>query len=239
MQWSAEELNAMTLQVGLIGIDGIVIASDMLLKQKEDGGTSRGKVSKFLKDIPGLVCCHSGDTVAETAANNIRRHWRDKPPTKQVIKDALEGAGDQAWKEHYKLAKQRGQPLDLGVTRKVIAACHDELWELEVGLPRSLAHRRPDRVIAGDAGNTARHFNNKYAEGCEALPVARLITLAAYTVLIGGQENPEGIAWLEVVVVPKGGAPISLTPENEEELKRRSDRLSATIKEQLLQPFDY
>jgi hypothetical protein len=120
----------------------------------------------------------------------------------------------------------------------VIIACHDELWLLEVGLPRSLAHPRV-RVVAGDIENTARHFINKYGQDCESQPLDRLVTLAAYTVLVAGEENPHGVRGLEIAVIPKGGAPIFLTSEEEQELKRLSDGLDAAIRERLLQPFKY
>jgi len=234
---SARDLNAMTMQVGLIGIDGIVIASDTLLQQMEQGGRSVGNVSKVLWDIPGLVCCHSGDSVAESAANIIREFWRDKSPSEQAIKDALQVAGNRAWKEHAKLATQRRQPLP-DITRKVIVACHDQLWLLEVR-QRSLATRRKDRVLAGDAENTARHFINKYATGSYLLPLRQLITLAAYSVIVAGQENPYGIDGLEVIVIPKNSKPIPLTLEQEMALKRLSETIHDVIREQVLQPFHY
>lgn len=185
---SAEELNKMTLQVGLVGENGLVITSDRLLQQFENGGKNIDwRFSKFFT-APGLTCCWSGDTISEHAAHDIRRTWMEHPFEKSSIQDQLERIGDAAWAEQEALAQRRGQPLNLGVTRKIIVACHDELWLLEVCLPRSLAHSR-SRVVAGDAENTARHFINKYGTD-PTLPISRLITLAAYVVIVAGDENP-------------------------------------------------
>ena len=236
MQWpSAEEVNAMTLQVGLVGVDGLVVASDTLLQQVERS-RSTGSISKFFKDIPGLICCYSGDTVAEGAASRIRRLWRDNPPAPETVQDELERIGEEAWVEHNEHAARRGQPLNLGVARKVMVACYDELWLLEIG-PHSLAHRRPDRVVAGDAENTAKHFINKFGTGCEHLPVNHLIMLAAYAVIVAGEENPYGVGGLEVIVIPKGGQPVILTSDQNDELRKLSRNLDALIKENLTSRF--
>lgn len=67
-----EDSNAMTLQVGLVGSDGLVLASDRLLQQTDGaGGRSVSYTSKFLQG-DGVLCCWSGDSVSEWAANSIR-----------------------------------------------------------------------------------------------------------------------------------------------------------------------
>lgn len=233
---STEELNRMTLQVGLDGENGLVITSDRLLQQFEGGGKSIDRrFSKFFS-APGLTCCWSGDTIAEHTANSIRRVWMEHPFAKSAVQNELQHAGDISWAEHEALAERRGHPLNLGVTRKVIVACHDELWLLEVCRPRSLAHSR-SRVVAGDAENTACHFINKYGTDPN-LPVSRLITLAAYAVIVAGDENPTGISGLEIAVIPKGAEVFFLTAEQEKALEGRCRAIAENIGEQLLRPFE-
>src|SRR5690348_15667236 len=66
----------MTLQVGLVGLDGTVLASDRLLQQWESGvnagesGYSLTMTSKFVAGN-GLLCCYSGDSIAQLTAQNI------------------------------------------------------------------------------------------------------------------------------------------------------------------------
>ena len=91
---SAEELNRMTFQVGLLGNAGSVITSDRLLQQFEIGARSvDDQFSKFFK-TPGLVCCWSGDRIAEHAAHGVWRSWRDAPFEKNAVGNQLEGIGD-------------------------------------------------------------------------------------------------------------------------------------------------
>jgi len=110
---------------------------------------------------------------------------------------------------------------------------------LEVGLPSSVATQRRDRVVAGDAENTARHFINKYADRCQKLPVKQLIQLAAYAVFVAGEENPHGVRGVEVVVIHNGAPLVFLSKEQEQELELVSESLSTKIRNELLRVFDY
>lgn len=240
-----EALNSMTLQVGLAGIDGVVLVSDRLSTDWE-GEVDRNKslTSKFLQGN-GFTCCWSGDKVAQFAAANIckikfKDRFKGTPEQRrEIIRKELEKAGTRAWKQVF--GRQITQATN-GTIRKVIAACPDgNIWLLEFTRRFPMANPKYDRIVAGDIRNSAAWFINNYIPFGEApipLPMSDLIFAAAHAVLVGAIENPSGIRGIEVVVIPKGGAPIFLTPEQEGELKRRSDRLTAAIREQLLQPFD-
>src|ERR1700704_2778983 len=124
---STEELNEMTFQIGLVGSDGIVMASDTLVQTFEGPGRSVSHRSKFLHG-DGVVCCWSGDSVAEAAANIVRgMAWHDISPDRESIREELKIAGSEAWVEMKDLAE--AYP---GVIRKVIVACHGMLWVLEL-----------------------------------------------------------------------------------------------------------
>jgi len=96
-----------------------------------------------------------------------------------------------------------------------------------------------DREVTGDIENTCRYFMNKFANWCNLRPIAELIPLAAYTILAAGEENPHGIGGLEVYIVPTRRAAVRLNPTQEEELKVRFKKTAESIRDQLLQPFDY
>jgi len=227
----------MTLQVGLVGADGLVFASDRLLQQTDgQGGRSVSYTSKFLEG-DAVLCCWSGDSVSEHAANIIRDvRWSEISPEKEAIRAELKRLGDHALAEKEQTWKESGQPPPLFI-RKVIVGCHDRLWLLEIQHPGSTANPIQDRIVAGDPQNTARYFMNKYANGSYRLSMDRLIVLAAYVVLQGADENPKGVGGLEVVVIPKGGAPIFLKNEREEELKQRCENISLAIEQHLREPF--
>jgi hypothetical protein len=129
--------------------------------------------------------------------------------------------------------------IDYGVNRQVIIAYRDTLWMPEIQRPSSIANVHMDRVIAGDIYTSARMFSNLYAVGCESVPISRLTFLAANLVLLGGMENPSGVAGLEVAVIPAGGAPIFLSKEKEEELTSMAERFSGQLRTLLLQEVDY
>jgi hypothetical protein len=238
VKFTAEEQNAMTLQVGLVGIDGIVIASDRLLQQTDGlGGRSVSYISKFLQG-EAVLCCWSGDSVSEHAANIIRDvKWSDVPREKEAVRAELKRLGNQALAEKEEAWKDAGQQPPQFV-RKVIVGCHDTLWLLEIQHPSSTANPFQDRVVAGDPANTSRHFMNKYADGSYQLPVTQLVTLAAYVVLQAAEEHPKGIGGLELVVLPKGGVPLFLNSEQENQLTQRCKRISLSIEGHLREPFE-
>src|SRR2546430_3554412 len=195
--------------------------------------------SKFRHDN-GFVCCWSGDNVAQFAAANIcKLKLQDKlkgtpEQRREMIRKQLQEAGTNAWKQVF------GRQITVGTNgtiRKVIAACPDgSLWLLEFRSRFPMANPKYDRGVAGDIGNSAALFINNYLPLGEAplpLPLRRLIFAAAHAVLVGAIENPSGIRGIEVAVIPKDGPPIFLTPKQEEKLKRRSDRLSQSIRGQL------
>jgi hypothetical protein len=236
---SIQELKFVTLQIGLVGIDGLVIASDRLVGQLEIdketlvAGYSTFTTTKF-EIGPDFLCCLSGDKIAELAAIKVRELRSDGG--NRAVKEMLQSAGNEAWK-HYE-----NTPFD-PVTRKLIVACPRpdwSLWQLEID-ELSLARPVYDKVIAGDPINSARHFVTNYVPkgGPIPLPVNQLVFLAAHGIVRGGKENPRGVGGLQVVVIPKGGSPKFLTSREERELEKRSKDLDDAISGQLLQAFDY
>jgi hypothetical protein len=129
----------------------------------------------------------------------------------------------------------------------VIAACPDwspdhPLWLLEYVNQTPIANPKYDRVVAGDLRNSASLFITNYVPNGHApipFPVNRLIFAAAHAIFAGARDNPSGIGGLEVFVIRNGHSPIHLKPQQESELENLSATLDGTIREQLLQPFDY
>jgi len=228
-----EDLNSVTLQVGLVGQDGIIMASDRLMSQHEGSGFSRLRTSKFIQGR-NSICCYSGDIIAEHAANNVRD--LELTGDKEEIRQELRESGDKAWRDF-------GEPCGLsefGFPRKVIVAiptANSPLWLIEI-YAQSTANPVYDRVVAGDDKNTARHFVNNYLP-YPPPPISKLIRLAAHVVLMGAKENASGVGGLEVVAIPNGGSAIFLSSDKEQELAQGFDSVYHSINEMLLQPFDY
>jgi hypothetical protein len=234
---SIQKLEFVTLQIGFVGIDGLVIASDRLVGQMEIDrdslvlGYSSFTTTKFEIGAE-FLCCFSGDKIAELAAIKVRDLRRESGTP---LKEMLESAGNEAWK-HYE-----NVPFDR-VTRKLIVAAPMpvwSLWQLEID-EVSIARPVLDKVIAGDPINSARHFVTNYLPKGDPipLPVNQLVFLAAHGIVRGGKENPRGVGGLQVVVIPKDGLPRFLTTEQEQELKKRSESLDASIEDhRFLSPF--
>ena len=231
-----EDLNRMTLQVGLVGNDGVVMVSDRLKQSFEHGARSLSLTSKFFSN-PHLTCCWSGDIVAEYAANAVAaiNNWPAIDSGKESIRAALIAAGERGWQQSESTGAQR-----VNVNRKVMVAFPKtaSLWLLEVG-QATIANPCLDRQVAGDIENTARYFINKYAEGCQKRSIETLITLAAHVVLAAGEENPHGVDGLEVIVIPRGGPAVTLSQSQEHDLKEWFKKTRETVSRQLLRPFDY
>lgn len=233
---SESELNSMTLQVGLIGSDGAVLASDTKVLVREGTFPSPSTISKiFSSEV--LTCCWAGDEVSQYAAQAVVRHdWSTLLTSGNRVSMISElcKLGRESWQEYL---DERGEPPYQNRTVMIVFHADTSLWVLDVGR-RSNAERYLDCRIAGDPENTARHFA-KYASNCREIPVANLITLAAYTIIVAGEENPKGVGGLEVAVIPRNGPARILTASQEQELHQRASAISRRVREGILEPFKY
>lgn len=232
-----EELNRMTLQVGLVGIDGIVIASDRLLQQWETDGSNSGYslslTSKF-EQGNGFISCASGDKLSELVSSNICKVTWDV--IKHDVRAELKAVANATWENF--VDAQYLSPA----TRKIIVVCPDRsAWVIDASSSNAaFANRIYNKVVAGDVKNTARHIINNYLPNDQSplqLPVSKLIVPAAHAILMGGRENPSGVGGLEVAIVPNDGQPMILSLEREREITAISERIYRQTKKLLLQPF--
>ncbi len=218
----------MTLQVGLVGSDGVVLASDRLVNTSDQGGAIFKKTNKFIvsKDV---VCCWSEDEVGRAAASRIRDlEWS------QAATDAgLRSCANEAWASKFPnpIPDSRAWP------RKVLVAflSNCSLWEVEVR-PDAFVKQILDRTIVGSMRSTAQHLTNNYFPDSPQ-PVERLIFLAAYTILMGAREDGASIAGLQIAILLKGEQPRFLSNAEELELTQRSDQMYKSLKQELLRKF--
>lgn len=235
---SVEELNAMTLQIGMVGSDGIVLASDTMVQQYENDSRSVSHCSKFFLGAE-VLCCYAGDTIAERCAYGIRSHdWSPiaSSSEKEDTRLALIQIGNL---ECRKTEDQYGTLPN--VIRKVLAVIHsNQLWLLEInGKDGSTANLIRDRAVSGDVANTCRYFMNKYANDCLVRPISELICLAAYTILAAGEENPHGVGGLEIYVIQTRKPPVLLNATQEQALKDWFKQTTKVIKNRLSRQFDF
>ena len=236
---SAEDMNRMTLQVGLVGSDGTVLASDRLINNAEGDDFALSIGSKVFSGND-VVCCWSGSDAGLKAASLIRDNAGEWGTLTDLERDQkLKNCGNDAWKSTY-----GGVDVPLNqicVRSKVLVVFPSDcsLWQLEV-LPYSIAARKDDKTVAGGSRTTVRHLINDYVPAPpDRLPVCRLVTIASHAIVIGHREDPASIDGLEVAVVVKGESPIFLSEEQEGTLMLRSKVIDTSLRGQLLQEFDY
>lgn len=225
----------MTLQIGIVGSDGIILASDRLVNSPFDNwGVARTPTSKFHRS-DRVACCWSGDRCAEYAAKFISESKWDEPVQ---MRDIFEDCGNRAWAVACGDSKV---PRDqVSTPKKVLIAASEDctLWELDV-YKVSIASPMPVKAMAGDQWTTITHLLNNYIPASPRSPIGNLIGMAAYMIYMGHKENSAGIDGLELAIIRKGESPVFLSGEQERELERLSQSAYESISEILLQRFEF
>ena len=230
----------MTLQLGLIGTDGIVIASDRQLQQQQiDGieiGVSRSLTSKFRLGQNGVLGCWSGDKVAQLALDHFSHLGSTE--IKESWEDSLVSLANDAWRALCANDASLGNQI-----RKVLVARPGaawQLWVVDVGA-KSFANPVLNKVVAGDIRNSARHVINSYfSEPYAPLPfkVRELIFAAAHTIVQAERENSTSVLGLEIVIVRNNHPPLFLAAEAIDALRARSEAMFRDVKASLVKPID-
>lgn len=223
----------MTLQVGIVGTDGIVLASDRLVNTDTGNGYTRTESTKCFSGVK-TICCWSGGELAKRTALNVQATSWSAEVNKQ---SQLIESGNSAWKTVYG-ANSPVIPALQRPSNKVLVAYSEtaELWELDV-FEQCVPTRVFDVICAGDVTTTINHLLNHYSPKTKQ-PTERLIILAAHAICMGHRENSGSIAGLEVAIIPKGGQAYFLSSEQEQELQSISDSICESIGNLLIQPFD-
>jgi 20S proteasome alpha/beta subunit len=219
-------LRIMTIHVGLLGSDGIVIAGDRQIVENGPGNArSFTQSSKFSKN-QHMVCCWAGGKPATEAAREIADvDWTSVTNREEGLRECGR-----------KIYKAFEQGSYWGTMHKVIVGFSDgELFELSV---EKLSGVMPpsDRIVIGDKYNSARLFTNLYYK--KGRPVSELVFLAAHTALMASRENPAFVNGLQVAILPRNGAPYYLPQNRTEALEDLSRSLHADIASSLKQHFE-
>jgi hypothetical protein len=218
----------MTFQVGIVGSDGVLLASDQ--KQiAEHVGIASGQYIHKIMVKETIACCASGGDVAQYAAelclntklgcNSIEVHMLF------CAKKAI-----RAYRERFRSNPERNGGVILLATdgdRGVM------LYKLEM---RQREARLPCRipsgcVISGDELNAAIWFTDRYGPGSRCYPIADYCFLAAHTVLSAGRLNPRGVEGLEIVLC-RHGAFERIDDEEIQRLAQRSELLDNGVSQQ-------
>ena len=233
----------MTLQIGLVGIDGIVMASDCLMTDTDDlwaNGVSQSMGSKFR--CRDHVCCASGDNFSLIVADDISAYKRQDNDYDAGL--MLRQIALRAW-ERVSMGEWDGEKKWDGMSRTVLVGCtssqKSSLWQVHL-LPSPIVSECHDRVVSGAVKNNARHFINTFAPVGPApinLRINRLLLPAAYTIFTAGLEQPSEIAGLEIIVIPHGRPYYRLPNGKNKELQSLAERVHRSFSKRLTSTFDY
>jgi hypothetical protein len=220
VRWGDEEL-PMTMQVGMVGSDGIVIASD--LKWGGDSGGSREThLAPKIKvnDALGIgVACSEAEVslnIATDILNQFKESDHEYPclALERIARGGMDGF-DRARAtrpQSHCLIALRGKPF--------------RLYSLRVGPEGQNCTEVFDRRRAGDPGNPAMFFAQAYYS---PRPISELTFLAAHVVLTAPRFNSDGIGGLEILSAHEETGFRMLSSDEIEELKERSSALHETI----------
>jgi hypothetical protein len=193
----------MTFQIGMVGSDGILIASDQKAGRWERYKTTSHVTKVFCDAELGAIYCGSGSDVAVRAGKRTIEIALSEPNL--PMSKCAEKAATEVWIQRYENPEFTGQPQEESVVIARVTDSNSDLWYVKVGNP-SLCKPILDRVNIGDVSNASIFFSERYFPGMSEKrpPIARLLPLAAHIVLMAGKLNPTGVDGLEIAICRVG-----------------------------------
>jgi hypothetical protein len=215
-----------TFQIGMVGSDGVLLASDRLVTRFIPHRATSEIVKIVVREDLGLAYCCSGD---DSFANRVRiildAHLGKKAiPIESHLSEGIEVA-------------RRGGNLGQGsVLIAYLTPRKVYLYQLEMTQkPPDFACAVLDRWSIGDQTNAAVFFSEQYLPKSPPPPVASLVSLAAHTVLMAHARNPTGVGGLDITVCTMDGF-YSLPEKELSALRQKSSALDSDIRSRLLTP---
>jgi hypothetical protein len=217
----------MTLQVGMVGTDGIVLASDTrwVATQEMWQTTNSTKITISHERGMAIACARNMEvsvTIARAIIADLKNEECDDPciPIEKIATRFLSQSSE-----------DRRDPECL----IVLAKAEPRLFTLRVGTIcgrlAPLCVREDKKAVAGDHGNAAVFFVQRYYS---RKPMCDLLPLAAQLVIGGGKLNPYGIDGLEILLCEASGFH-PVPEESIRQLQARATALDETINSSLSQ----
>lgn len=225
----------MTLQIGLVALDGFVIASDRKAVRNPRELPPMGRrlsvrsSSRILKILSaangGLVCAFSGDDLSMVVAQGL-------------IVTSPKRFDNDAHVEEYLTATSR-EIISRGKNpegQQIIAALPNSqgcgrLWHLRF-VPHPVAQVEHERIYGGDEGNPAAYLIERYYRPSYSVDCLKL--LAAHFVIEGARFS-SFVADLDVLISKSGELPYLLPEIELDALKLKSAQFGAAM-DNFLQP---
>jgi 20S proteasome alpha/beta subunit len=227
----------MTLQVGFVGTDGIVLASDTKYGETRDGaGIRRTKNrTKILMDTDRRIVVSSArnmnvsEKVARTLIDEINAEEWSSPEWR--IKTIAEKA-------------MQSMPIYARDVNCLVVSPSRRVFELftrrqDNGADEAECEAAMDKAVAGDTFHPALFWMERYYQPRQRLRV--LVPLAAHVINVANKISPDKIEGLEIVVCDDSGIR-RLSPDYIRGLQSMSDGLDEHCRSTLADcpaPFTY
>lgn len=225
----------MTIQVGMVGKDGIVLASDTCMVELDSIYNTINGRKLFPLDSQKVIWGFAGDESAYRCGQQLEADFHNNNFYLGDIQKSLEKSGDAAFRKESE--RPRFKP---DINRRLLVVFYGnqvegiELWELKLQEKGSVANRITGKAVTGDKSNTARFFCHYYSE---FLTIGSLLQLAAHIVLMAHERNTLLIEGLDILTVTKDGYRW-IGAEEKEAIQRRSLLLHESIRKQLTEAPD-
>jgi hypothetical protein len=243
------KLNRMTIIVGMVGSDGIVLAADQRMVRNASRVDELDDISSVRKIV--LLADHqiayaaAGDEVSWEVGSSLSKALDAGRFKIARIRESLESIGDEVFNElraricsiYTDQDEQRRRLFHLNepVLRSIVVVFYGdtfsepELWALSIDPVRCFAHRLSGIAIRGAIGNTARFFGRYFLGGKS---VSSLKFMAAHIVLSAGEIDRLMIDGLQVVAF-KSGLAVPVESDELRALQERSRKLDRLIQSEL------
>jgi len=211
----------MTMQIAMVGTDGIVLAGDTKWSWSNDPihwthGSSKIKIDP--KNRTAVSCARSMEVA-------------------QPIADAIIGLPEDAWKQPRAFIGLAAQPIVNKASYRKDAQCLilragtlHRFYRLQVATINGVSdqvvcHEIDDKAVAGNNNNAAIYWTERYYE---KRPVGQLISLPAHLVVSSAKLNSAMIGGLEIVVSLDSGIH-RISDESINELEAEAKRFDESI----------
>ena len=232
------KLRRMTILVGMVGSDGIVLAADRRMTQNSqtekelDDHESIRKIINLAKHR--IAYARVGDYVTKEVASKFSEeldlenfdfaHWQ--PALKRIAATTVKEAA----------AKAPPYEFDFQMERSLLIVFYGnqlgespQLWRFRISPPDPEAEPIHGIAIKGAIGNSARFFEYYFQYG---MPIRRLLPLASHVVLMAGRLDWTMIEGLDIALFDSAGFHL-LNESQIAPLREGSNKLDALIRERL------
>jgi hypothetical protein len=223
----------MTLQVGFVGIDGVVLASDTKWSERQ----------REIRHTFGRrkITINEEQRVAVSAARNMDSSMK----AAREIADGIKGndwMSPELRIQDIALKAIESLPYNVRDVNCLIISPRLRLYRLEMvtdlniseqAMPMCAEHS--DKACAGDTLNNALFWGERYYQ---RQPICKLIPLAAYLINAGGKLSPDRIGGLEIVICDKKGVH-RLPDDSINELQAMAEGLDSSLLTSLSREFSY